>query len=250
MTKIRTGQEPAPLTREQFHERFNVRFYDPAFEAEREAKTRLEAIAWEAMQEGRKSPITQPAGRGFADPGYEVSVQWLDTRKRLQAEQKRWIDRDPPGAVLLVPVAEPAEIDDRPRGLRRRRQSRPDDDPRQARGRGQAHRAAGLWHCPKHVAGRACGVVVHVDMAGVESHRRNLTDGLERAGLIDADAAAELDRCIGYREPCRNSHDELNQDYAVQEAARNAARSVVAAVKALRAGRLSQPDRQVKWPRT
>ena len=30
MTKIRKGQAPAPLTRAEFHERFNVRFYDPA----------------------------------------------------------------------------------------------------------------------------------------------------------------------------------------------------------------------------
>jgi hypothetical protein len=31
---------------------------------------------------------------------------------------------------------------------------------------------------------------------------------------------------------------------------RNVARSVVHAVKELRAGRLSPPDKQVKWPRT
>jgi len=75
MTKIRTGQAPAPLTRAQFQERFNVRFYDPAFVGERDAIARLEAIAWDAMQEGRKAPFTRPAGRGFADPTCEVSVQ-------------------------------------------------------------------------------------------------------------------------------------------------------------------------------
>jgi hypothetical protein len=69
-------------------DRFIVRFYDPAFEAEREAIARLEAIAWDAVQEGRKAPLMRPAGRGFADPSYEVSVQRLDTRKRLKAAQK------------------------------------------------------------------------------------------------------------------------------------------------------------------
>jgi hypothetical protein len=44
MTKIRTGQAPAPLTRAQFHARFNVRFYDPAFAGERDAISRLEDI--------------------------------------------------------------------------------------------------------------------------------------------------------------------------------------------------------------
>jgi len=68
-------------------------------------------------------------------------------------------------------------------------------------------------------------------------------------GLIDAGAAAKLDRYIGYYEPYYNSHDALDKDKAVQEEARNVARSVVQAVKALRAGQLSQPDKQVKWPR-
>ena len=84
MTKIRTGQAPASLTRAQFQERFHVRFYDPAFDAERDAIARLEAIAWDALRQGRKASLTRPAGRGFADPTYEVSVQWLDTRKRLK----------------------------------------------------------------------------------------------------------------------------------------------------------------------
>ena len=67
------------MTREQFRERFNNRFYDPAFDAERGAIARLEVIAWDALQQGRKAPLTQPAGAGFADPAYETSVQWLDT---------------------------------------------------------------------------------------------------------------------------------------------------------------------------
>jgi len=102
MTKIRIGQVPPPLTRAQFQERFHTRFYDPAFDGEREAIARLEAIAWDALQEGRKAPITRPAGRGFADPTYEVSVQWLDARKRLKAAQRLWRDSAAPSRVLLI----------------------------------------------------------------------------------------------------------------------------------------------------
>src|SRR5665647_2262166 len=102
MTKIRKGQAPAPLTRVEFRERFNVRFYDPAYEAEREAIARLEAIAWKAHQEGRKAPITRPAGRGFADSTYPISLQWLKTRKRLKAAQKRWNDNSVPSRVLII----------------------------------------------------------------------------------------------------------------------------------------------------
>ena len=105
------------------------------------------------------------------------------------------------------------------------------------------------WDFPKHVAGRTYGVVVHGDVAGVEGHRRSLTDWLEWMGMIDAGAAAKLDRYIGYYEPYYNSHDILDKDDAVQEEVRNVARSVVSAVKELRAGRLSQPDKHIKWPR-
>ncbi len=164
MTTIRKGQARAPLTRAEFHERFATRFYDPAFAVEADAIARLEDIAWDALQEGRKAPITRKAGRGFADPGYEVSVQWLDTRQRLKAAEKRW----------------------------------------------------------------------HQATEGVEVHRRNLCDWLEWMGLIDAGAAAKLDRYIGYYEPHYNSHDTLDKDAAVQE---------------VRARRLSQPDKQIKWPR-
>jgi len=68
-------------------------------------------------------------------------------------------------------------------------------------------------------------------------------------GLIDAGAAAKLDRYIGYYAPYYNSHDTLDRDKAVQEEVRNVARSVVSAVRELRAGRLSQPDKHIQWPR-
>jgi len=105
------------------------------------------------------------------------------------------------------------------------------------------------WGYPKHLAGRAFGVVVHGDAAGAEEHRRNLCDWLEGIGLIDAGAAAKLDRYIGYYEPYYNSHEALDRDSAVQEEVRNVARSVVEAVRVLRAGSLSQPDRATQSPR-
>jgi multimeric flavodoxin WrbA len=102
MTVIRKGQQPAELTREQFHERFMRRFQDPAYGAEHEAIARLETIAFDAMKEGRKSPITRPAGNGFKDPSYETSVEWLDTHQRLKQAQQRWSDPATRSRVLLV----------------------------------------------------------------------------------------------------------------------------------------------------
>lgn len=46
------------------------------------------------------------------------------------------------------------------------------------------------WPYPKHLAGRAYGLVVHGDVAGIESVRRSLSDWLDWMGLIDAGARA------------------------------------------------------------
>ena len=102
MSRIRLGQAPAPLSRSEFHDRFQRRFYDPAFKPEQDAIARLEEIAWAALQEGRKAPLTRAAGRGFADPTYAISTEWLDTRQRLRLAQKRWHDAQTPSRVLLV----------------------------------------------------------------------------------------------------------------------------------------------------
>ena len=354
MTTIRTGQAPAPLTREQFHARYQLRFHDPAFAVEQEAIGRLEDIAWQALQEGRKAPVTQPAGRGFADPTYPVSVEWLETRKRLRAAQKRWQDSATPSRVLLVCGSArndgtcPGEISKtwRLTEIARRvvqragieadvldlslvtseygRNIHPckgcvssamplchwpcscypnhalaqthdwmaeiyprwvaahavillaptywyqspsplklmidrlvcadggNPDPTSTHGKRVAE-AKQIeqqgWDYPKHLAGRAYGVVVHGDVAGVEVHRRNLSDWLEWMGLIDAGVTAKLDRYIGYFEPYYNSHEALDRDQAVQDEVRNVARSVVTAVAELRAGRLSQPDEASHSPR-
>ena len=354
MTKIRKGQAPASLTRAEFHERFNVRYYDPAYAPERDAIARLEQIAWEAMQEGRKAPLTRPAGRGFADPTYQVSMQWLDTRRRLKAAEKRWHDRATPARILLICGSArndgtcPGEVSKTWRMTESARHvvqalgmqadvldlslvtseygraihpckgcvssamplchwpcscypnhalDQADDwmaeiyqrwvaahgviilaptywyqspsplklmidrmvcadggnpDPTSTHGKKVAEAKTieqKGWDYPKHIAGRAYGVVVHGDVAGVEVHRRNLTDWLDWMGLIDAGAASKLDRYIGFYEPYYNSHDTLDKDKAVQEEVRNVARSVASAVTELRVGRLSQPDKHIKWPR-
>jgi len=99
---VRKGQAPPPLTRDAFRERFDARFYDPAYDTEREAIARLEAIAWHAYDSGNKAPRTRRAGEGFADPDYELSVEWLETRERLKAAQARWADAATPSRVLLI----------------------------------------------------------------------------------------------------------------------------------------------------
>ncbi len=102
MIEIRKGQAPAKLGRSEFNSRFRAAFIDPAFGVEEQSIARLEAIAWEAYSEGRKAPFTQKAGPGYADPDYDLSMEWVATKQRLDAAQVRWADPETPSRVLLI----------------------------------------------------------------------------------------------------------------------------------------------------
>lgn len=354
MATVRKGQFPGMLTRSQFHEQFQRAYFDPAYDSEREAIARLEAIAWEAYCQGRKSPRTQKAGPGFADPEYDMSIEWRETRDRLRAAAARQNDPATRSRVLLVVGASrndgtcPGEMSKTFRLMKIARAIVDAADmeadlldlsqlasdyrrrifpckgcvstamplchwpcscyPNHALGqtgdwmgdiyerwvaahgvllltpvywyqaaspvklmidrmvcadggnpdlsstsgkdaaKAKALELAG-WPYPKHLAGRAYGVVVHGDVAGIGSVRRALCDWLDWMGLVDAGPQARLDRYIGYYEPYATSHEALDRDDGVQEEVRNAARALVAAVRELRAGRLSRPDAGLKAPR-
>ena len=43
------------------------------------------AAAWDAYSHSRKAPVTRKAGSGFADPDYDIAVDWLDARDAIHA---------------------------------------------------------------------------------------------------------------------------------------------------------------------
>ncbi len=98
----RKGQATGRVSPEVFRQRFRESFSDPAFFAEREALERIEAIAWEAYQEGRKAPRTHPAGSGYADPEYLLSDEWRATREALERAEHRQKDPSTPSRVLVI----------------------------------------------------------------------------------------------------------------------------------------------------
>ena len=61
-------------------------------------------------------------------------------------------------------------------------------------------------------------------------------------GLIAAGRAAQVDGYIGYYKPYATSHDDFDREENFQEEVRNAARSLVRAVRLLRGGAFKQPD--------
>src|ERR1700704_3625775 len=90
------------MSREEFAQRFRARFTDPAFGDESAAIDRLLQIAWDAYIGARKAPITRRAGAEFADPQYELSTDWLETREKIHAAQARHDQQDAPLRVLLI----------------------------------------------------------------------------------------------------------------------------------------------------
>ena len=352
--KVIKGQVAKFISRDEFRKRFEGRFFDPAYDEARDAVATLEAIAWDAYKDGRKSPVTQKAGRGFADPEYELSSEWKATRDRLRtvdAERKRKgartrvlvicgsprNDGTCPGEVsktwrlsqiakhtleearievdLLdlshavneyekrifpckgcVSTAMPlchwpcscypnhalgqtndwmAEIYERWTAAHGVLIVAPthwyhspsvlklmidrlvcadggNPDPTSTDGK-DAEKAKQLelkgWDYPKHLDGRVYGVVVHGDVAGIEVHRRGLTDWLDWMGLIEAGAMARLDRFVGYYEPYATSHQALDADKPFQEEVRNVARAVAQTIRDVRAGKHVASDRKLEPPR-
>jgi multimeric flavodoxin WrbA len=99
---VRTGQGDVKISREEFERRFKARFFDPAFDAEADALQRIIAVAWDAYDKYRKNPRTRKAGPGFANPDFDLPVEWLEARERIQTAQRQHDDPNGPSKVLLV----------------------------------------------------------------------------------------------------------------------------------------------------
>ena len=105
------------------------------------------------------------------------------------------------------------------------------------------------WPYPRHLAGRRFAVVVHGDTVGAETLRRSLCDWLQDMHLAPTHYSATMDRYIGYYEPYATSHDALDADEAVQREVRDAAETLVEAVRDYRSGKLPAEPASSDGPR-
>jgi multimeric flavodoxin WrbA len=353
--RVVTGQGSVALSKAEFRERFLRRHLDPAFERVRGELDRVIDVAWEAYQEDRKSPRTRKAGPGFADPEFDLPVEWLETRAAIEKARRRWKSRRGPSRILLVCGSArsdqtcPGEMSKTFRLVRIAKETLDrlggvetdlldlsrlaseygrviypckacvstamplchwpcscypnhamgqtqdwmneiyprwvaahgvmvvtpvnwyaapsvlklmidrlvcadggNPDPTSTQGKDPA-RAKELelqgWPYPKHLAGRAFSVVVHGDVEGVEEVRRALHDWLLWMRLVPAGPASQLGRYVGYYQPYATSHDELDQDAALQQEVRNAAESLLETVRRLRRGECGPSEADVREPR-
>jgi multimeric flavodoxin WrbA len=352
---VRKGQGDVKLTREEFARRLSERFYDPSFDSARSEIDRVIDIAWTNYDEYHKSPRKRKAGPGFADPAFELPLEWLEAREAVLAAGRRHADPAAASRILLVCGAArhdqtcPGEMSKTFRLVQLAREIVETADgfesdlldlshltaqygrqilpckacvstsmalchwpcscypnhamgqvndwmneiyPRWVAAHGvlivspvywyQAPAVLKLmmdrlvcadggnpdpttthgkkpeeakqielagWNYPKHLAGRAFGIVVHGDAEGADTLRRSLTDWLLDMELVESGNAGTLDRYIGYYEPYATSHDALDRDTAVQEEVRNVARSLVNTVRLMREGRRERPDERLQSPR-
>jgi multimeric flavodoxin WrbA len=351
----RKGMPSPRLDEQEFKRRFRSQFQDQAFDGLQGDLERIAEAAWDAYEYSRKSPHTRKAGEGFADPDYDLSVDWLRALEQVKAAQQRHDDGTLPLRLLLINCSSrsehtcPGEMSKSWRLVEIAQEifksagdvevelldlsrlaseygrnihpckacfstapalchwpcscypnhslgqthdwmneiypmwvaahgvmivtpvnwyqvSSPlklmmdrlvcadggNPDPTRTHGK-DAKKAKELelegWDYPRHLEGRLFSVVVHGDVEGAENVRRSISDWLCFMHLCPAGPAAELDRYIGYWKPYAISHDELDEDKAVQEEVRNAARTLLEGVRAARAGKLVAAGTHVVPPR-
>jgi multimeric flavodoxin WrbA len=106
---VRKGQTDVSLSRETFERRVRERFSDPAFAPLAPQIDAIVHVAWEAYHNYRKSPRTRKAGPGFADPEFELPIEWLEARERiLEAERQQ---KAPAAASRILLVCGAARTD-------------------------------------------------------------------------------------------------------------------------------------------
>jgi multimeric flavodoxin WrbA len=357
MAKIAVRREMpgAELSRDEFAKRFARHFDDPAFDALQTEIARVTDVAWDAYADSRKSPRTRKAGEGYADPDYDLSIEWIEASRAVRDAERRQKDPGSPSRILLINGATRSEhtcpgessktfrLTQEARGIFAGDASLEIDfldlsrlaseygriiypcktcvstamplchwpcscypnhsldqvgdwmneiypmwvaahgimivcpvnwygapsslklmidrlvcadggnpDPTSTHGKdpekAKEIELAG-WPYPRHLSGRVFSVIVHGDSVGAETVMHALADWLRDMGLIEAGNKAALNAYVGYKKPYATSHDDLDQDDALREEVRNAARALVGAVKLMREGKFEQPDADLREPR-
>jgi multimeric flavodoxin WrbA len=98
----RKGMPSPRLDEAEFKRRFRAQFPDPAFDALCVELDKIAEAAWDAYRNSRKAPRTRKAGPDYADPDYELSIDWIAAREAVQAAQWQHEDAGGPNRILLI----------------------------------------------------------------------------------------------------------------------------------------------------
>jgi multimeric flavodoxin WrbA len=97
----RKGMPSPRLSEREFRARFLSQYRDPAFAPHAAELDKIAGVAWEAYENSRKAPRTRKAGAGFADPDYDLAIDWLNAQEAIRRAEHRHADRSR-GCILLI----------------------------------------------------------------------------------------------------------------------------------------------------
>lgn len=101
---------PSPkLGEREFKQRYLDQFEDPAFRYLDPELAKIAQVAWQAYADSRKSPVTQKAGPEFADPDYDLSVDWIAARDAIRTAQSKHDRPSAKSRILLVNASSRSE---------------------------------------------------------------------------------------------------------------------------------------------
>lgn len=106
---VRKEMPGVELSRDEFRKRYSERFADSVFAPLRPEIDRILDAAWDAYSDSRKAPHTRHAGAGFADPEYQLSVDWIAASERIKDAEQRQKDPVTPSRILLINGASRSE---------------------------------------------------------------------------------------------------------------------------------------------
>jgi hypothetical protein len=100
--EVRKGMPPVRLERQEFERRFRNRFRDPVFAALSNQLQAFIEAAWDGYHHSRKPPLTRRVGPGFADPDYQIALDWLAAHEAIRDAQARHDDPAQPSRILII----------------------------------------------------------------------------------------------------------------------------------------------------
>jgi multimeric flavodoxin WrbA len=101
IVEVKKGSPSSRLERAEFEARFLSQFADPLFTTVAPELRAITAVAWDAYNGSRKAPRTRKAGQEFADPDYDLSVDWSETSHAIRAAEHKYHQQASPRILLI-----------------------------------------------------------------------------------------------------------------------------------------------------
>ncbi len=100
--RVRQEMPPRKLDRAAFEARFRAQFAGDSFAGLHAELDRMAEAAWTEYEAGNKAPRTRKAGPGYADPDYDLSLDWIEGKAAIDRAAERHRDPAGPSRILLV----------------------------------------------------------------------------------------------------------------------------------------------------